>query len=240
MYKLEQNFGASLDTQTDDTAKIGMHTIENAIFAKYHFSLIECSKNTHKLDAISRKVFGPGQILLERTVLENVLGLALSTDMDKDWMIIQDKLLVSLILNTCKDKDNGRILAISSDKPLIIAEIVALSGVSENKAYKKINEMIRDGFLIEVGAMITSDGREIKKYVSVFKNLEFGLLKNKTAIKAKLSKEALNASQIILLLQSLKNKMVYEQQQKERYVTFVKERFYEGKNWGHKFDGTDG
>ena len=142
MNKLEQKFGASLDAQTDDTTKIGMHTIENAIFTKYHFSLIECSKNTHKLDAISRKVFGPSQILLERTVLENVLGLASSTDMDKDWMIIQDKFLVSSILNTCKDKDNGRILAISSDKPHIIAEIVALSGVSENKAYKKINEMM--------------------------------------------------------------------------------------------------
>ncbi|MGI0009240.1 MAG: hypothetical protein ACRD92_06445 [Nitrosopumilaceae archaeon] len=234
MYLLEHRSDASLGTQTDGITKMGMHTIENAIFAKYHFSLIECSKNTYKLDAILRKVFGPSQILLERTVLGNVLGFASSADVDKECVTIQDKSLISPILNTYKDKDKERILAISSDKPHIIAEIIDLSGVSENKAYKKIDEMIRDGLLIEAGAMVTSDGREIKKYVSVFKNLEFGLLKNKIAIKAKLSKEALNASQIILLLQSLKNKMVDEQQEQEQYDNFVKKQFYEGKNWNHQ------
>ena len=172
MYILEQRFDASLETQTDGITKMGMETIENAIFEKYHFSLIECCKNTYKLESILRKVFGPSQILLERTVLKNVLGLASSADMDKEWVIIQDKFLISSILNTFTDKDKARILAISSDKPHIIAKIIDLSGVSENRAYNKINEMIRDGLLIEVGAMVTSDGREIKKYVSVFKNLE--------------------------------------------------------------------
>ena len=75
MYILEQRFDASLETQTDGITKMGMHTIENAIFEKYHFSLIECCKNTYKLESILRKVFGPGQILLERTVLKNLIYL---------------------------------------------------------------------------------------------------------------------------------------------------------------------
>jgi hypothetical protein len=63
--------------------------------------------------------------------------------------------------------------------------------------------------------MFTSDAREIKKYVRVFKNLRFGLLNNKISIRTKLSKGALKASYMIALLQSVKNQMVEEQQKNQ-------------------------
>ena len=238
MYILEQKSETSLETQTDGITKMGMQ-IENAIFTKYHFSLIECSKDTYKLDEILRKVFGLKQTLLETAVLENVLGLAFATDIDKEDVIIQGKSLTSKILNALTDKDKARILVISSDKAHIIPEIVALSRVSEDKAYKKIDEMIRDGLVIEVNTNLTSDGREIKKYVAVFSNLQFGLLNNKTAVKAKLTKEALNASRIISLLRTLKNTITYEQGEQEQCYNLVKKRIYEGTNLDHTIDGHD-
>jgi hypothetical protein len=73
-------------------------------------------------------------------------------------------------------------------------------------AYRKINELIRDGMLIACGSIDTSDGRQIKKYVGVFKNLKSGRIENKIIMKAKLSEEASNASHIIALLQSVQNK----------------------------------
>jgi ribosomal protein L19E len=176
---------------------------------------MESHKNPYKLDATLRKVFGRSKVLLERTVLENVLDLALSKDMHKEWIIIQTKHLLSRILGTYADKNKDKILAISIDKPLIVAEMVELSGVSENKAYIKIEELIRDGLLVECDSVFTSDAREIKKYVSVFKNFKFGLIKNKTAVKARLNKKALNTSQIVLLLRTLKNEMVDQQQKIE-------------------------
>ena len=213
MYIIEKRSVDSLEIQTENVAKLDMQKIDSVIFEKYNFSLIECSKNTYKLEAILRTIFGLSRILIERSVLENALDLARSAEMDKEWAVIHDKTIISTILGAYTDKNKERILEILSNKPpYIIAKIVDLSGLPEDTAYKKINELIRDGMLIERGAIFTSDAREIKKYVGVFKNLKFIMLKNKIAIRAKFNEEALNASYIIELLQSIKNEMVDEQQ----------------------------
>ena len=123
-------------------------------------------------------------------------------------MIVHDKSLITIILDTIADKDKKRILKISSDKPHIIAKIIQISGVPDSSAYRKVNELIRDGLLIERGAIVTSDGRQIKKYVSLFENLKSSMVENKITLRAKLSEEALKASHIIALLQSVQSKSV--------------------------------
>ncbi|MGI0008370.1 MAG: hypothetical protein ACRD92_01980 [Nitrosopumilaceae archaeon] len=195
------------ETQTN-IANATIQKIEQAIFEKYHVSITECRKDTYKLDAALREIFGAGHIVLEKVILENVSSLEQSKEMDKGWMTIYDKSLTTIILDNIADKDKKRILAVSSDKPHIIAKIIQISDVPDNAAYRKINELIRDGMLIERGAIVTSDGRQIKKYVSVFENLKSGMVENKITLKAKLSEEALKASHIITLLQSVQNETI--------------------------------
>ena len=225
MYLIEKKSADSLEFLTENTAKIDVQTIENAILEKYNFSLIECSKNSYHADGILRTVFGQTRLLLEKIVLENALDLITSTDISREWLTIRDKFLIATILNIWTDEKKQRILEMMSNmQPLIIAEIVYLSGLSEDAAYEKINELIRDGMLIERGAMFTSDAREIKKYVVVFNNLKYGILNNKIAIRAKLSHGALKASYIIALLQSVKYQKTDEQQkiQLNQHIRFKK------------------
>jgi len=196
----------SAETQTSSEENATMQKIEKVIFEKFHFSTIECRKDSFKLDATLREIFGAGHIVLEKIILENILSLAQSTEMDNEWMIIHDKSLTGMILDVLADKDKKRILATASDKPHIIAKMVDICGVPENTSYRKINELIRDGMLISCGALSTSDGRQIKKYVGVFKNLKSGMTENKITIKARLNNEALKISQIISLLQSVQEK----------------------------------
>ena len=190
-----------------DTADAAIQKIEHAIFEKYHVSIAESRKDTYKLDAALREIFGSGHIVLEKIILENLSGEP-SKEMDKEWMIVHDKSLTTIILDTIADKDKKRILKISSDKPHIIAKIIQISGVPDSSAYRKVNELIRDGLLIERGAIVTSDGRQIKKYVSLFENLKSSMVENKITLRAKLSEEALKASHIIALLQSVQSKSV--------------------------------
>ena len=216
MYIVEKRSEDSLELQTATVVELAAQKVENAIFEKYHISLAECIKNKYQLDGILRTVFGQNRIMLEKIVLENAQDLVTSKKTDKGWLTIQDKSLITKILLTCADKKKKRILKVLYNKqPHIIAEIVEISGLPEDMAYEKINQLIRDGMLIEQGAMFTSDAREIKKYVRVFKNLRFGLLNNKISIRTKLSKGALKASYMIALLQSVKNQMVEEQQKNQ-------------------------
>ena len=196
------------ETQTNDITNVTIQRIEKEIFEKYHISITECRKDTYKLDAALREIFGTDHIVLEKTILENVLILEQSKEMDEEWVTIHDKSLTTIASYTLADNDKKRILAIASEKPHIIAKIVDISGVSDSAAYRKINELIRDGMLIARGATNTSDGRQIKKYVGVFKKLKSGILENKITVRAKLSKEALKASYIIALLQSEQNTTV--------------------------------
>ena len=188
-----------------DFGDAAIQKIEQAIFEKYHVSITDFRKDTYKLDAALREMFGAGHIVLEKIILENLLGLEQPREMDKEWMTIHDKSVTTIIMDTIADKDKKRILVIS-DKPHIIAKIIQISGVPDNAAYRKINELIRDGLLIERGALVTSDGRQIKKYVSLFENLKSSMVENKITLRTKLSGEALKASHIITLLQSVQNK----------------------------------
>ncbi|HXV39169.1 MAG TPA: hypothetical protein VD699_06340 [Nitrosopumilaceae archaeon] len=197
----------STETQSDGTNAI-MQKIERAILEKYHISLPECRKDSLRLDAALREIFGTDHIVLEKIILENILSLKQSTEMDNEWLTIHDKFLTTIVLDTFADKDKKKILVIASDKPHIIAKIVDITDVPENTAYRKINELIRDGMLIARGAINTSDGRQIKKYIGLFKNLKSGMVENKITIKAKLSKGALEASHIIALLQSTETENV--------------------------------
>jgi hypothetical protein len=196
----------STGTQTSDEANATLQKIERVVFEKYHVSLIECRKNTYELDTVLREIFGTDHILLEKIILENALSLEQPIEMYNQWMIIHDKSLTAIIMNTLADKDKKKILSVASDKPYIIAKIVDICDVPEDLAYRKINELIRDGMIIGCGAINTSDGRQIKKYVGVVKNLISCRVENKITIKAKLSKEALKASNIIALLQSVQYK----------------------------------
>ncbi len=196
----------STETQTSDEANATLQKIERVVFEKYHVSLIECRKNTYELDTVLREIFGTDYILLEKIILENALSLEQPIEMYNQWMIIHDKSLTAIIMNTLADKDKKKILSVVSGKPHIIAKIVDICDVPEDMAYRKINELIRDGMLIVRGAINTSDGRQIKKYVGVVKNFISCMVENKITIKAKLSKEALKASNIIALLQSVQYK----------------------------------
>lgn len=200
------DLGKAIEKQTGSEENATMKRIESMIFEKFHFSVIECRKDSFKLDATLREIFGAGHIVLEKIILENILNLAQSREMDNEWLIVQDKSLNRVIVDILADKDKKRILAIASDKPHIVAKMVDLSGVPENTAYRKINELIRDGMLISCGAVSTSDGRQIKKYVGAFKNLKSGMTENKITIKARLNNEALKVSPIISLLQSVQEK----------------------------------
>jgi hypothetical protein len=208
MYIVEKRSENLLGFKTEKNGKIDIQKIENVIFQKYHFSLIECTKNPCQLDGIIRTTFGQSHILLEKVVLENALDLATAIESSNKWITIHDNFLISAIYLTYSDKKKRRILKVLSNRrPRILAEIVDLCGLSEDTAYKKIDELIRDGMLIERDVMYTADAREIKKYVIVFKNLKFGILKNEICVRTKLSKSALKASHINTLLESIRNQM---------------------------------
>jgi predicted transcriptional regulator len=118
-------------------------------------------------------------------------------------VIIKDKLIISLILNSYADEDKKKILNVVSSKPRIILDIIHLCKLPQTSSYRKINLLIKNGLLIADGKILRKYGKMVTKYVSLFENLEINIVKNDISIKAKFSEDARQA-----IFRMMRNKIV--------------------------------
>lgn len=107
-------------------------------------------------------------------------------------LIIKEKSLVSLIIRSYADDEKRKFLNKTVNRPRTILDIIALCGLPQTSSYRKINSMITDGLLIPV-SQSSKYGKQIKKYVSLFENLEINIVKNEIVINAKLNEDAYQA-----------------------------------------------
>ena len=177
-----------------------LQKIEKRLFEKFGMSLSQAVEDFPKLDCVLKEFFGTGAMALEKTILNNICTLEKSKEMGEEWLTIREHFLVKVILEALVDKEKKKILTSMINTPRLIVEILEMCKVSENTGYRKIEELIRDGMLIECGFMTTSDGRKINKYIVIFKTVKKEIVNNKVVIKAKLCNEALSTSSIIPLI----------------------------------------
>lgn len=108
------------------------------------------------------------------------------------WIIIKDKSLILLILQSYADPDKKKILD-ATEKPKIILDIIDACKLPQTSTYRKINLLIRNGLLIPDSQVSMKYGKIVTKYISLFKNLEINLVKNDVQLRAKINEESKNA-----------------------------------------------
>ena len=108
------------------------------------------------------------------------------------WIVINDKSLILLILQSYADPDKKKILA-AAERPKIILDIIDICKLPQTSTYRKINSLIGNGLLIPESQVSMKYGKNVIKYVSLFNNLEINIVKNDVIIRAKINKESINA-----------------------------------------------
>lgn len=186
----------------DNLGEKTLQKIEKRLFEKYGIPLSQAAEDFPKLDSVLRELFGLAAIALEKTILNNIGTLEKSKEMDEEWLTIKERFLVKVILEALGNKEKKKILTSMINTPHLIIEILDMCNVSQNNGFKIIDELIRDGMLIECGFMTTADGRKISKYIVIFKDVKKDIINNKVVIKVKLCNEALTASSIAPLIRS--------------------------------------
>ncbi len=69
-----------------------------------------------------------------------------------------------IILNGIGDPEKRKILKAVLDTPKTIMEIKKECNISFSSCYRKINQMVKDGLLVEKGFVFGSDSKKSKKY----------------------------------------------------------------------------
>jgi len=121
--------------------------------------------------------------------LKNIITQESKT-LNSDWITIQDPSYAKLIFKALGDVDKENILNAVLDQPRIISEILQIAKIPQTSGYRKINALIDNGLLIVQGHVTIFDGKKVKKYRSIFENVEINIEKNKIVIKILPTKES--------------------------------------------------
>jgi predicted transcriptional regulator len=111
---------------------------------------------------------------------------------DQKWIMIKEKSLVLLILQSYADPDKKMILD-AAEHPKTILDIIDECKLPQTSTYRKINSLIRNGLLIPDGQISMRHGKNVTTYVALFRNVEIKIVKNDVQARAKIAEASKNA-----------------------------------------------
>ncbi len=184
--------------------KLGKKTfekIEKRLNERYGISVVEAIRDFQKMDATLREFFGAGADEIEKDFLSNFLSVD-NTMREKSWIKIENQNLANLILESFGNPDKKMILDSALKQPNVILDILDSCNLPQSSGYRIIKNMIKEGLLITKGHAETRDGKKVKKYTSLFKNIKIEIQDNKTIVKVQLDKDLIKESFLLKLTQT--------------------------------------
>jgi hypothetical protein len=188
MVGLDRLLAKSLDsTIRENLGDRTVHKIEERLFEKYGISLTQSIGQFQKLDAVLREFFGAGADGLEQRFIKGVCEIR-ATD-DETWLHIEKPELTRIILEAFGDDDKKKILGTMNEEPLLISQIIETCDIPQTSGYRKVKSLIDEGILVPSGHNITTDGKKVTIYKSIFDNIKIDIIKNKITVALHLKKE---------------------------------------------------
>ena len=106
---------------------------------------------------------------------------------------IIDQKLSDLILELCGDAETRRILICLFDNDLTIPQILKESKIPKTSGYRKIENLIINGLILESGKIL-SESKRISKYRCVFDEIKIEMEKNDIIIQGIINKKTFDKS----------------------------------------------
>jgi hypothetical protein len=177
------------------------------IFQRIHERVFDCSDagfvcapgNFQKLDNALREFFGSDAEEIEKQIINEIVTFGKQGSSEQRLVIIEDKYLVNLILESFGDEDKKNILNAVIDRARTIPDIYSISNIPQTSGYRKIRALVQNGMLIPHG-FSTHDRKKVAKYRSIFENVRIEIEKDRLIIMAKPTKESLKNSEIVRLV----------------------------------------
>ena len=102
------------------------------------------------------------------------------SSMDTKYFDIVDPIMCNLIINTYSEDLTRRILARTTSRPHTMMDIVLGFNDAQTTVYRRVVELIKNDFLIQVDCGRKENGRKTERYMSTFKTVHFDVVENGT------------------------------------------------------------
>ena len=165
--------------------------IERKLFLEHGMSIKLSIEHFHKFDEALKNISSIDKKKFENECINEIIKIK---KIDKNYSIkIIDQKLRDLILELCGDVETRKILICLFDNDLTIPQILRESKVPKTSGYRKIENLIINGLILESGKIL-SESKKISKYRCVFDEIKIEMGKNDIMIQAMINEKIFDES----------------------------------------------
>ena len=165
--------------------------LERKLFLEHGMSIKLSIEHFHKFSETLKNISNIDKKKFENECINEIIKIK-KTGENYSIKIIDQK-LNDLILELCGDAETRRILICLFDNDLTIPQILKESKVPKTSGYRKIENLIINGLILESGKIL-SESKRISKYRCVFDEIKVGMKKNDIMIQVVINKKIFDES----------------------------------------------
>ena len=190
---LEVIIKKNLDEKTE-------YRMKRIMFEKYGISIRQSIENIDKLIDVRKDLLGELDNSSLKKYLKKICSVKKSKD-DKLYEItILDEFLKKSILEKLGDDESRRIILATVGRAQTNSEVLEYNKISTTSGYRKINVLIRDGFLIKSKSKLIETRRSVEQYITFCDKVLFEMKKNRLILTIVINKKLMQSSSLFHLL----------------------------------------
>lgn len=168
-----------------------LKNIERKLFLEHGMSIKLSIEYFHKFSETLKNISNIDRKKFENECINEIIKIK---KIDKGYSVkIIDQKLIDLILELCGDSETRKIIICLFDNDLTIPQILNKSKVPKTSGYRKIENLIINGLILESGKVL-SESKRISKYKCVFDEIKIGMKKNDIMIQGIINKKIFDKS----------------------------------------------
>ena len=168
-----------------------LKNIERKLFLEHGMSIKLSIEYFPKFSEILKNISNIDRKKFENECINKIIKIK-KTDNNYSVKIIDQK-LIDLMLELCGDSETRKIITCLFDNDLTIPQILKESKVPKTSGYRKIENLIINGLILESGKIL-SESKRISKYKCVFDEIKIGMKKNDIIIQGVINKKTFDKS----------------------------------------------
>jgi len=190
---LEVIIKKNLDEKTE-------YRMKRIMFEKYGLSIRQSIEDIDKLFEIRKDLLAELDNSLLKKYLKKICNVKKSKD-DKSYEItILDESLKKSILEKLGDDESRRIILATVGREHTNSEVLEFEKISTTSGYRKINILVRDGFLIKSKSKLIETRRSVEQYITFCDKVLFEMKKNHLILIIVINKKLMQSSSLFHLL----------------------------------------
>ena len=170
--------------------------IERNLFLEHGMSIKLSIEHFDKFNQVLKNILNINRKKFEDECINEVLKIKKTND--KYSVKIIDQNLIDSLIILCGDNETRLILSCLFDNELTIPQILSKCKIPKTSGYRKIENLIINGLIVESGKVL-SDSKRISKYRCVFDEIKIEMKKNDIVFQGFINEQIFDKSTCINL-----------------------------------------